>query len=37
LINSSKMAAVTTTSKAARCGEIELRSKPGKGVARPSA
>ena len=37
LISSSKIAAVITTSKAARCGEMELRSNPGKGVARPRA
>jgi hypothetical protein len=37
LMSSSKIAAVTTTSKAARCGEMVLRSKPGKGAARPSA
>jgi hypothetical protein len=35
LISSSKIAAVTTTSKAARWGEIAPRSYPGKGVARP--
>ena len=37
LISSSKIAAVTITSKAARWGEIVPRSKPGKGVARPRA
>lgn len=37
LMSCSKTAAVMITSDAARCGEMAPRSKPGKGLARPSA